>query len=199
MGYSQQGQLPTGRGFEKWIGCVTCNFDVYSKQTFELPWIHLGVDWAETYENKTYFHYADPRHATHAITENAIEMMETHVQSQKAADSQDPLFLYVAYTAAHSPLQPMERHLSECTHIPHVWRRDYCGLVVGLDEGLQNLTDAMHRTLGKNSILVFMSDNGGSPWFGGLNSPFRGGKVTLADIILFMILLTTIRIADIPF
>lgn len=178
LGYAQQAQLPTGRGFEKWIGCVTCNFDVYSKQTFELPWSHLGIDWAETYENKTYLHYAEPRHATEAITENAIDMIRDHARNVSNGDHR-PIFMYVAYTAAHSPLQPMERHLPQCAHISHKWRRDYCGLVVGLDEGLKNLTEVMHKELGPNTLLVFMSDNGGSPWFGGLNEPFRGGKVKL--------------------
>ncbi len=46
-----------------------------------------------------------------------------------------PLFLYVAFTAAHSPLQPMPGHIEKCAHIPHLWRRQYCGLVVGMDEG----------------------------------------------------------------
>lgn len=176
LGYAQQGQLPTGRGFQKWIGCVTCNFDVYSKQTFELPWHHLGVDWSETYENGTFLHYADPRHATEAITENAIDMIREHKKGDNL-EKNNPLFLYVAYTAAHSPLQPMERHMPQCRHIPQLWRSQYCGLVVGIDEGVKNLTDVIQAELGSNTVLVVMSDNGASPWFGGLNAPFRGGKV----------------------
>jgi hypothetical protein len=43
---------------------------------------------------------------------------------------EDPLFLYIAYTAAHSPLQHLPHHSLHCSHIPHLWRREYCGLVV---------------------------------------------------------------------
>jgi arylsulfatase B len=78
-----------------------------------------------------------------------------------------PLFLYVAYTAAHSPLQPLPRHAAHCTHIPHTRRRDYCGMVVGLDEALCNLTATVESQLGNNTIMVVASDNGGSAYFGG--------------------------------
>lgn len=77
------------------------------------------------------------------------------------------MFLYVAYTAAHSPLQPLPRHAAACTHIPHARRRDYCGLVVGLDEALRNLTASIHTHLGDDTILVVASDNGGAAYFGG--------------------------------
>ena len=77
------------------------------------------------------------------------------------------MFLYVAYTAAHSPLQPLPRHAAQCTHIPHHRRRDYCGMVVGLDEALQNLTASVQRHLGENTVMGVASDNGGSAFFGG--------------------------------
>ena len=142
----------------------------------------MAIDWAETYENRTYSHYADPRHATYAITENAIDMIEEHVDNEDT--NEHPLFLYVAYTAAHSPLSPMQRHMSQCSHIPHLWRRQYCGLVVGLDEGLKNLTEAVEKHLGSNTILVLISDNGGSPWFGGLNTPFIITNIVLCFLDL---------------
>jgi arylsulfatase B len=78
-----------------------------------------------------------------------------------------PLFLYVAYTAAHSPLQPLPRHAAHCAHIPHTRRRDYCGMVVGLDEALRNLTATVESQLGSNTVMVVASDNGGSAYFGG--------------------------------
>lgn len=179
IGFSRQSQIPTGRGFEKWIGCFVCNFDVHTKQTYELPWVHLAVDWGEFYENKTARHFVDPRHVTEAITSNAIDMMHDYKAAQEEEEGRDdPMFLYVAYTAAHSPLQPMKRHMSHCQHIPHLWRRRFCGLVVGLDEGVKNITDAALDILGDDTVMVFLSDNGGSPWFGGINAPFRGGKTS---------------------
>ena len=64
------------------------------------------------------------------------------------------------------------------THIPHAWRRGFCGLVKGLDRGVGQVVAAAEAELGPNTFIVFTSDNGGAPWFGGLNAPLRGGKTT---------------------
>ncbi len=174
--------------------------DSFSKQLYEVPWHPLMIDWIAEHANGSYRHYAEPMHATEAITVAAQDAMKAHsaANRQRAAlrraelarleteqgseessdDGQRPLFLYVAYTAAHSPLQPMPGHIEKCAHIPHLWRRQYCGLVVGMDEGVRNLTATALAELGPNTVMVVTSDNGGSPWFGGLNAPFRGSKAT---------------------
>ena len=148
------------------------------------------IDWVKESANGDSVHFAEPRHSTEAITAAAEESIVA------ALTQEAPLFLYVSFTAAHSPLQPIERHLHRCSHIPHLWRRKFCGMVVGLDEGVRNITETALRYLGNNTIVVITSDNGGnhiiiwkifrlnkyflwikgSPWFGGLNAPLRGGK-----------------------
>jgi hypothetical protein len=50
--------------------------------------------------------------------------------------------------------------------------------VVGIDEALQKIVAQMEQSLGRNTVLVVSSDNGGSPWFGGMNEPLRGTKAT---------------------
>ncbi len=65
-----------------------------------------------------------------------------------------------------------------CQHIPHLWRRQFCGMVRGVDEGIHNITEGIKNYLGENTILYVVSDNGGSTWFGSLNTPFNGGKST---------------------
>jgi arylsulfatase A-like enzyme len=95
-------------------------------------------------------------------SEDATDLEEV---DEKAFEK--PFFMYVAYTAAHSPLQPLPRHLVPCQHIQHARRRDYCGMVVGLDEGLRNLTASVERYLGENTVMVVASDNGGAAFFGG--------------------------------
>ena len=113
------------------------------------------IDWVKEISIGPAIHYAEPRHSTEAITAAAQEVI-IH-----AAENEKPLFLYVAMTAAHSPLQPMPRHMSQCSHIPHLWRRQFCGMVVGLDESVKNITDTALKYLGNNTLLVVTSDNGG--------------------------------------
>jgi hypothetical protein len=174
LGHSQWAQTPVGRGFDEHIGSYMWDLDSYTKQQYEFPWEPLVVDWVHAHADGRYEHYAEPRHSTEATTQNAIEMIIRHSQ----LENQSPLFLYVAYTAGHSPLQAMPEHEVHCQHIPHLWRRQFCGMIRGLDEGIQNITEAIHTYLGDNTVLYLSSDNGGSTWFGGLNTPLRGGKST---------------------
>lgn len=156
-------------------GIYTWDADSYTKETFtEATKPPLMIDWVQEFSNGTFSHYAEPRHSTEAITAEAQTMIKDHSRDYRS----NPLFLYVAYTAAHSPLQPLQRHLDKCWHISHLWRRQFCGMVVGADEGIKNLTATALQHLGNNTILVVSSDNGGSPWFGGMNQPFRGGKIS---------------------
>ena len=159
-------------------GLYMWDTDSYTKQFYAEPWKPYLLDWVQEYSNGTYYHYAEPQHSTEAITAKAEEMMRRHAKDYP----NDPLFLYVAYTAAHSPLQPLDRHLNQCLHIKHHWRRQFCGMVVGVDEGVRNLTASALRELGQDTMFVITSDNGGSPWFGGMNEPLRGGAFSICEL-----------------
>jgi arylsulfatase A-like enzyme len=176
LGHAKVSQTPVGRGFDTFTGVFMWDVDSYSKQMYEAPWRDpMMIDWVQQWSNGSYHHYAEPAHATEAITREAINVIDAHAQDKS---SQDPLFLYVAFTAAHSPLQPLPRHQVPCRRIRHVWRREFCGMVVGLDEGVKNITEHIKKTLGENTLVVVTSDNGGSNWFGGMNVPLRGSKIT---------------------
>ena len=38
-----------------------------------------GIDWIKEFENGTYHHTAEPRHATFAITDTAVQHMQVYV------------------------------------------------------------------------------------------------------------------------
>lgn len=156
---------------------------------WELPWQHFAIDWVRADANGTntghqpqpaqgsrttvccsppgtYEHYAEPRHTTTALTEEAIARIKSHAASSDG--KAEPLFLYLAYTAAHAPLEPLphdEDH-PDCTNRVHHWRRKFCGLIKGLDSAVGQVVDAARSELGENTVIVFTSDNGGAPWFG---------------------------------
>ena len=80
-----------GRGFESHVGGYKWDLESYKKQMYNggpalMPF--NDRDWGRYFENGTYHHFADPRHATIAITEEAKEKMNNH-------DGDKPLFLYV--------------------------------------------------------------------------------------------------------
>ena len=51
-------------------------------------------------------------------------------------------------------------------------------MVVGLDQAINEIVRNAAQILGEDIVIVVSSDNGGSVWFGGMNAPFRSGKVT---------------------
>jgi hypothetical protein len=122
--------------------------------------------------NRSYFHFAEGRHTTEAIADSSIHFLSAHSRHRDST----PLFLYVSFAAAQSPLQPLARHLDACMHLPHKWRRQYCGLVRGLDEAIYKITEAIKYHIGENTLLVVLSVSGGSSWRGATNSPLRGGS-----------------------
>ena len=131
--------------------------------------------------------------------------MKEHKKETNAGNGNKPLFLYVSFNAAHTPLQSEPEWLEKCSHIPHHWRKHYCGLMVGLDQAVDTLVKGSKKLfkfikyiwnsydffstgakdhLGDDTVLVVTSDNGGANWFGGLNEPLRGAKKTFFKIIL---------------
>jgi arylsulfatase A-like enzyme len=129
VGHAQWKQTPVGSniGFETHVGSYLWSMEYWRKGMWELPWQHFALDWVRASENRTYAHYAEPRHTTVAITKEAVARIETHAREASAANAASsgaaasaggggkPLFLYVAYTAAHAPLEPEVRDLAHCT------------------------------------------------------------------------------------
>ena len=159
LGGSQLSQLPTGRGFDEFVGVIGASVDSYTKQV-HLPGASY-IDWIHTYgNNQSFRHYAEARHSTLAITMEAQRMVREHSEAQKTFPFGDPLFLYVSYTAAHSPLVSDPAFKNQCSNLKHYWRRIYCEAIVGLDEAIHNLTATVISELSSNTVLFVLSDNG---------------------------------------
>ena len=62
-------------------------------------------------------------------------------------------------------------------HLLLLRRRQFCGMVVGLDHAIDRIAKEALDILGDDTVIVVSSDNGGSVWFGGMNAPFRSGKL----------------------
>ncbi|GAA4455240.1 hypothetical protein GCM10023189_22860 [Nibrella saemangeumensis] len=89
-----------------------------------------------------------------------------------------PFCLYLAYNAPHAPLQASEKYLSRFPDITDPRRRTYAAMVSAVDDGVGNILDLLDELkLDRNTIVFFLSDNGGpTPDNASDNTPLRGKK-----------------------
>ncbi|MGB8169539.1 MAG: sulfatase-like hydrolase/transferase [Chthoniobacteraceae bacterium] len=90
----------------------------------------------------------------------------------------EPWFLYLAFNAPHTPLQATEKQLSRVSGITDEIRRNYGGLVVGLDDAVGEVLATLHTSgQDEKTLVFFMSDNGGPVSVTHSdNAPLRGAK-----------------------
>lgn len=118
---------------------------------------------------------------TEALTLEAIKAMDTAVLQQQ------PFFLYMAQYAVHLPFDADPRFIGHYPHLPPE-EAAYAALVEGMDKSLGDLMGYLQRKgLADNTILIFLSDNGGyarEPRMGAANTqnyPLRAGKGSLFE------------------
>lgn len=111
-------------------------------------------------------------YVTDRLGDAAVEFIGRHAKER--------FFLYVAFNAVHAPLQPASGDLEKVAHIEPQRRRNYAGLMVGLDRSVGRVLDALEEHgLVEDTLVVFTNDNGGQTQTGANNTPLRGRKAQL--------------------
>jgi arylsulfatase A-like enzyme len=116
-----------------------------------------------------------PPHLTHAFGKEATEVV--------SRQSEEPYFLLLTFNAVHTPLQPDAAHLAKFAHIENEKRRQYAGLLAGLDTAVGQVLDGIEESgEEENTLIFFISDNGGPQRANGSdNTPLRGDKGTVFE------------------
>jgi arylsulfatase A-like enzyme len=126
------------------------------------------------------------KHYTKILTEKAIEKISQHPDGE----DEKPLFLYLAPTAPHSPLEVTGEEASRChisppypppemTHTTNSTNRRelICQLMAGVDDMVGAVVETLvKKEMFDNTLLFFLSDNGGIKVFGSTNNFLRGQK-----------------------
>lgn len=111
----------------------------------------------------------------------------TNVFSYEAADfirrhKDKPFFLYLAYNAPHLPLQAPVEYTARFKMINEKNRRLYAAMTSAMDDGVGQVLSAVREyNLEKDTLIFFLSDNGGDLNWGGCNHPLRSGKGSLYE------------------
>ena len=128
-------------------------------------------------------YWGSPTFLTEDLTKEAMKAMDTARMLHK------PFFLYMAHYAVHLPYNADGRFIQKYLDEGYTEQEAaYCALVEGMDESLGELMYYLTKHhLTENTIVIFLSDNGGfshSPREGKPNTqnyPLLGGKGSLYE------------------
>ncbi len=118
---------------------------------------------------------------TDLMTDEAVSFLERN--------GKEPFFLYVPYTAPHSPFQgPNDRQKDPLPLDSPLWNQSkapadvYVAMIEQMDKGIGRILDALDSMgLTENTVIFFAGDNGGTrsarnePFSGIKGSTFEGG------------------------
>lgn len=127
------------------------------KDKLKEPW---GVPGLQAYHGTNTF-------LTEALTIEALKALEKPVKDNK------PFFLYMSHYAVHVPYAADKRFIQKYLDagLPEK-EAQYAAIVEGMDKSLGDIMDYLkEKKIDKNTIILFMSDNGGFS-----QAPPRSGK-----------------------
>ncbi len=116
---------------------------------------------------------------TDAFGREAVGFIERHRDR--------PFFLYLAFNAVHTPMDATDERLARFAAIGDTSRRTYAAMLTAMDEAVGKVLDALRAArLEENTLIFFLSDNGGPTMLGttinaSRNDPFRGSKRTTLE------------------
>ena len=108
-------------------------------------------------------------YTTDAFTREALAYIDRHVK--------DEWFLYLTYNAVHGPMHATEKYLDRFKNVEDENRRTYCAMMSAMDDGIGAILKKLDETkLSENTLVFFVSDNGGPPVNSSNNGVLRGNK-----------------------
>jgi len=164
LGYEKK-FFPLRHGFDYWFGIIGGAADYFHHCEYTgQPALYLNDN---PIKREGYL--------TDLITEEAVKF----IQSPRSK----PFFLYVPYTAPHTPYQgPNDKKDKPIPQADYNKgsRKTFIGMVEQMDIGIGKILKAIQdKNIANNTLVIFMSDNGANKT--GNNSPYSGYKGNLFE------------------
>jgi len=175
---------PLSQGFERFQGYLGDMMDDYYKHR------RHGINYMRNGRDEI-----DPQgHATDLFTQWAVDYINGRVKKITPKDASDPTgprpegerkpwFLYLAYNAPHTPIQPPQdwyekvKRREQTDNAISDKRAKLVALIEHMDAGIGQVLNALKESgQYENTVIVFTSDNGGQANVGANNGPLRGEK-----------------------
>lgn len=187
LGWSEE-KRPSAFGFDEQYGFFTSHslyspegtvgvIDQKIKEDWTDPYIWSGQRNGPNAIYKNYVEIEDKEYLTERITDESIAFINNHTKT--------PFFLWTSYNAPHTPLQAPKEYVDKFNHIEDPVKRVYRAMISKLDDEIGRFMKYLsENNLDENTIIFFISDNGGAEYTkttdngnyeGGKNTEFEGG------------------------
>ena len=169
---------PLKRGFDYFFGFLSGGHNYYPDQLVlnNLSEVTKKWEWYRTkiIENR---HTIDTKeYLTDELSNAAVSFIN------KQSEAKQHFMLYLAYNAPHTPLQATEKYLARFPEIKDKKRKIYAAMVSAVDDGVGKVLKAIEENgIDEQTIIVFLSDNGGARNNASSNAPLRGAKSDLFE------------------
>jgi arylsulfatase A-like enzyme len=111
----------------------------------------------------------EKEYLTDAFAREANAFLDRHAK--------DTWFLYLTFNAVHTPLQSADKYLARFKNVPDEQRRTYCAMMSAMDDAVGGVLEKLEeQKVLENTLIFFISDNGGPPVNASSNAPLRGNK-----------------------
>ncbi len=115
-----------------------------------------------------------PAYSTDAFGREAVNFIKRH--------KDESFFLMVSFIAPHVPMEAKQEDLERFPDVEDELRRTMLGMVACMDDNVGRMLDTLKKEkLEEDTLIFFLSDNGGYALNASRNDPFRGGKSQMLE------------------
>jgi arylsulfatase A-like enzyme len=160
LGYTEK-YHPVNRGFQEFYG-----FLGGARSFFPIEGnVPAG---GRMYRNLEVLPESDP-YTTDTFAREATAFIDRHVK--------DEWFLYLTFNAVHTPMHATDKYLARFKDVADENRRTYCAMMSAMDDAIGTVLKRLDESkLTENTLIFFVSDNGGPPVNSSSNGVLRGHK-----------------------
>tara|TARA_B100000902_G_scaffold6901_1_gene8911 strand:- start:2312 stop:3730 length:1419 start_codon:yes stop_codon:yes gene_type:complete len=173
---AHQSLRPMKRGFDEFFGFLTGGHR-YFPHEWNLEDETKVKSQSAAYRTKLLRNeerIVEKEYLTDALSRESVDFIDRNADN--------PFFIYLAYNAPHGPLQATEKYLKRYSHIKEKNRRIYAAMVSAVDDGVGNIISKLkEKGIYENTIVYFLSDNGGRLRGDSDNGELRGKKGNLFE------------------
>ncbi len=161
LGEDRQFQ-PMSRGFQSFYGFLGGAHSYFPGNTAIPGGAQVGIQ-------RGYDKIDEKEYLTDAFAREATAFIDQHAKEN--------WFLYLTFNAVHTPMHATDKYLDRFKHVTDESRRKYCAMMSAMDDAIGAVLKKLDDTKQiENTLVFFVSDNGGPPANSSNNGLLRGNK-----------------------